>query len=256
MITAEEKKERISGAAATAIFHLLLLLLFILLKLPAQEIAGGTEAAAEGILIDFGNTETGTGNENAVQENQNTQPSSQNTEVSSERDEKIQMQNTEDAISVSPKTKTKTQTQVTEPGPDQDLLSALNKLNNPGKTSGDGNSNVPGNQGSPDGTTGPAGTSEGTDPSGKWKIKEGGRKMIGEIEIDYDSQETGIVAVEIIVDKYGKVTRATPVLMGSTTTNLYLWNKAKEGLQNKILFNQSPSGEEARGTIYINFTLR
>ena len=35
-----------------------------------------------------------------------------------------------------------------------------------------------------------------------------------------------------------------------------LWKKAKDGLFNKILFNQSPTGEEARGTIYINFTVR
>jgi hypothetical protein len=44
--------------------------------------------------------------------------------------------------------------------------------------------------------------------------------------------------------------------MGSTTTSSILWRKAKEVLMDKVLFNQSPNGEEARGTIYINFTVR
>ena len=80
--------------------------------------------------------------------------------------------------------------------------------------------------------------------------------VIGDVAIYDDSQETGIVAVEILVDKYGKIIKAEPVLMGSTTTSSILWKKAKDGLINKILFNESAKGEEARGTIYINFTVR
>ena len=74
--------------------------------------------------------------------------------------------------------------------------------------------------------------------------------------LDARREIRGIVAVEILVDKYGKIIKAEPVLMGSTTTSSLLWRKAKDGLINQVLFNQSASGEEARGTIYINFTVR
>jgi hypothetical protein len=62
--------------------------------------------------------------------------------------------------------------------------------------------------------------------------------------------------INVRVDKYGKIIKAEPVLMGSTTTSSILWKKAKDGLINKVLFNESAKGEEARGTIYINFTVR
>ena len=80
--------------------------------------------------------------------------------------------------------------------------------------------------------------------------------MISGININDSSQETGLVAVEILVDKYGKIIKAEPVPIGSTTTSSLLWKKAKDGLLNQKLFNESATGEEARGTIYINFTVR
>lgn len=253
MITVEEKNEKISGAAATIIFHTLLLLLFILLKLPANDVQAGIQDVNEGILIDFGNSYSGMGETENMQANQLiAQSSLQQVSSSDETNEVVQTQNMEDAPVFSAKNKAE---QVIQPQPDQNLLNALSKIrNNSSQNSGDGTSTIPGNEGNPDGHE--SGLSEGNSPEGTWKLKSAGRKMIGRIEIINESQETGIVAVEIIVDKYGKITRATPVLMGSTTTNLYLWNKAKNGLEGKTLFNQSATGEEARGIIYINFTLR
>ncbi|MFI5164584.1 MAG: hypothetical protein ACHQHP_04970, partial [Bacteroidia bacterium] len=147
---------------------------------------------------------------------------------------------------------------VEEPQPDQNLLNALNKKHSTtGSNSGDGNTDTPGNQGDPNGTLNSNVYSKGGDGDGGiWKLKGSGRKMTGEVKIHDDSQETGIVAVEILVDKHGKIIKAEPVLMGSTTTSSTLWKKAKDGLINKKLFNESSSGEEARGTIYINFTVR
>ena len=145
-----------------------------------------------------------------------------------------------------------------QPKPDENLLNALNKKHSKtGSTAGDGNTNTPGNQGDPNGSL-DAGYSRGHDPrgNGDWLIRGSGRKMTGNVNIHDDSQETGIVAVEILVDKKGKIIKAEPVLMGSTTTSSTLWKKAKDGLINQKLFNESATGEEARGTIYINFTLR
>jgi periplasmic protein TonB len=146
-----------------------------------------------------------------------------------------------------------------DPKPDQDLVNALNKVtSNTGVKSGDGNGNSPGNQGDPSGTLNANVYSDfGGGTGGVYgKLKGSGRKMIGDLAIYDDSQETGTVAVEILVDRTGKIIKAEPVLMGSTTTSTLLWRKAKEGLLHKILFNKSPTGEEARGTIYINFTVR
>lgn len=254
MTAAEEKKEKISGAAATALFHLLLLLLFILLKLPANEIQAGTEDSMEGITIDFGNTDAGMGETETLDAQSNSNLTEATAPVSQEENP-VKTQNMEEAPVIANKTNSKKE-EVVEPQPDPNLFSASNKIknNSSSNNSGEGTSNTPGNMGEKDGTQGAL--SEGNSEIGNWKLKSSGRKMIGKIEIGNESQETGVVAVEIMVDKYGKVTRATPLLMGSTTTNLYLWNKAKEGLQGKVLFNQSASGEEAKGMIYINFTLR
>jgi hypothetical protein len=169
----------------------------------------------------------------------------------SQEEESVKIQNVEEAPVIVNKTKIKKE-EVINPQPDQNLLNVLSKIKN-NSSSGEGTTHMPGNMGEPDGTQGAL--SEGHSNVGSWKLKSSGRKMIGKVEIVNESQETGIVAVEIIVDKYGRVTRATPMLMGSTTTNLYLWNKAKEGLEGKVLFNQSASEDEAKGIIYINFTL-
>jgi hypothetical protein len=248
------KKEKISGAVGTLLIHLLLLLLFFFLKFPANVLPAGNADKDEGILIDFGNAEKGSGEEFIPQTNKTT------TNTKSEQtEEKFITQNTEPTINISSETKTKTEQKVTEPQPqlDQNLLSAMNKLNTSSQTkSGEGNTTGENNEGDPFGNIGADVYSEGTDGGHRWKLKGNGRKMIGKIEIHDESQETGIVAVEITVDKYGKVIKANPVLMGSTTTNQYLWNKAREGLFGKVLYNSSPRNEEARGVIYINFTLK
>jgi hypothetical protein len=149
---------------------------------------------------------------------------------------------------------------VEEPKIDPSLISALNKKHtSPGSNTGDGNTNTPGNQGDLNGTLNSNVYSTGGPDNGfdtKFRLKGSGRKMIRDIAIYDNSQEIGIVAVEILVDKYGKITKAEPVLMGSTTTSSILWRKAKDGLINQKIFNESGSGEEARGTIYINFTVR
>ncbi len=249
-----EKKERISGAAATILFHVLLLLLFFLMKLPKEEIIPGEEGTSQAILIDFGSSADGMGNQKAVEPQKNVPepPTKQNT--ASQPDETSATQNLEATPVVVPKT-TK-QEKTPEPQPDQNLLNVLNKVNSKsGANSGNGPGQVVGDMGDPSGTD----SNEYSLVSGssvKGKIKGSGRKMIGDVAIHDDSQEIGIVAVEIIVNKYGKVIKAEPILMGSTTTSSHLWKKAKDGLINQILFNQSAKGEEAYGTIYINFSVR
>ncbi len=252
-----ERNNRYISLGITLLFATLLFIIFLFIKfitpIPPFDISpmGGLE-------VNFGFDEAGMGDNNSLQpvsDNQKNKNASQpSTNSSSE------MLSSEEANNVvAPPVKNKNPSvKETPPTPDQNLLSAMNKIkNNSGSNSGDGNTNTPGNQGDPSGTLNSNVYSPFEGSGGvRGRLKGSGRKMIGDVAIYDDSQETGIVAVEILVDRYGKIIKAEPVLMGSTTTSSLLWKKSKDGLLNKELFNQSSTGEEARGTIYINFTLR
>lgn len=253
-----ERNNRLISLGITLLMGALLLIIFLFIKF-VTPIPPFEESTMGGLEVNFGFDESGMGTNNTMQpvaddaqkENSITQP---------ENAASSEMLSSEEAANVtSPPVKNKhTEVKVEQPSPDQNLLNALNKVNsNTGSSSGDGNTNTPGNQGDPSGALNSNVYSPFEGSGGvRGKLKGSGRKMIGDLAIYDDSQETGIVAVEILVDKYGKITKAEPVLIGSTTTSSVLWKKAKDGLINKVLFNQSPSGEEARGTIYINFTVR
>jgi len=242
----------------TTLFAFLLLIIFLFIKF-ITPIPPFDVSPMGGLEVNFGYDEAGMGDNNSMQPVSDNQ---KKTETSSqpENNSSSEMLSSEEASNVTapPVKNKKTEVKVEEPTPDQNLLSALNKINNKtGNNTGDGNTNTSGNQGDPNGTLNSNVYSPFTGTKGSHgRLKGSGRKMIGDVEINDDSQETGIVAVEILVDKYGKITKAEPVLIGSTTTSSLLWKKAKDGLLNKVLFNQSPTGEEARGTFYINFTLR
>ena len=79
--------------------------------------------------------------------------------------------------------------------------------------------------------------------------------MISSPQIKDNSQEEGKVVVDIIVDKYGKVLRATPGARGSTTTSTVLYKKAKEAAL-KTKFNANPDvAEEQKGQMTFIFIL-
>ena len=252
-----ERNNRYISLGITLLFAALLLIIFLFIKF-ITPIPPFEASPMGGLEVNFGYDAAGMGDNNSLQpvsDNQKNKNASQ-----PENNSSSEMLSSNEASNVTaPEIKNKKpDVKETPPTPDQNLLNALNKVHsNTGSNSGDGNTNTPGNQGDPNGTLNSNVYSpfEGTGGI-HGRLKGSGRKMIGDVAIYDDSQETGIVAVEILVDKYGKISKAEPVLMGSTTTSSLLWKKAKDGLINKVLFNQSATGEEARGTIYINFTVR
>ena len=72
---------------------------------------------------------------------------------------------------------------------------------------------------------------------------------------NYDSQQQGKVVVTIRVNRKGKVISASPGAKGSTTTNSYLYRKAKEAAL-KTTFEAKVSAPEIQiGTMIYNFKL-
>jgi len=254
-----ERNNRLISMGITTLVAILLLLIFLYIKF-ITPIPPFEASTIGGLEVNFGFDAAGMGDNNSMQHV--TQDQKNQTEASQPASNSpSDMISTEEASNVTAppvKKNKKHDVKVEEQHPDQNLLNALNKIHSTtGSNTGDGNTNTPGNQGDPNGSLNSPVYSEFGGHGGiKGRLRGSGRKMIGDVAIYDDSQETGIVAIEILVDKMGKITKAEPVLMGSTTTSSLLWKKAKDGLINKVLFNQSANGEEARGTIYINFTVR
>ncbi len=83
-----------------------------------------------------------------------------------------------------------------------------------------------------------------------------GRSLVGSLPKPvYNIQEEGTVVVEIIVDKYGKVTGANVIMKGTTIQNTTLWNVAKDAAL-KARFNENPAATAVqKGTITYHFRL-
>ncbi|MCK6650455.1 MAG: energy transducer TonB, partial [Bacteroidia bacterium] len=148
-----------------------------------------------------------------------------------------------------------------EPKQDAELLNALaalkNKKKHDGKGEGDGNTGGSGTgsqKGVGDGDgTGHGNNTPGYNGGGGYDLK--GRMLVKKPEKMTDSEEEGIVVVEIIVNEAGKVIKATPGMRGSTTTSSNLYAKARQAAMS-VKFNASPEGiTEQRGTYTFKFTL-
>ncbi len=133
-----------------------------------------------------------------------------------------------------------------------------------GTSASQGVSGGNGNQGNPFGEAGSnnygqGGNGTGTSGTGTSKGIEyslGNRKIVGEAcKPSYNSQEQGIVVVFITVDKNGNVIAANGPYKGSTTSDSYLIQAAKEAAL-KTKFDGITSGGNQYGTITYRFELR
>ena len=129
------------------------------------------------------------------------------------------------------------------------------KKNNQGKGNpgNEGETGKPGDQGSPDGSMdSKSHTGSGKGNSGI-SFDLAGRNMTRKPQISDQSQETGRVVIEVIVDKDGNVTSVNGPIRCSSTTAGVLVAKAKQAAK-EAKFSKSPNGvEEQRGTITFVF---
>ena len=72
-------------------------------------------------------------------------------------------------------------------------------------------------------------------------------------KIDNLTQEKGTVVVEITIDKYGHVMKATPGAPGSSTNSDYLKTKAMQAAQSTIFNNVPTAPLEQKGYMVIVF---
>jgi hypothetical protein len=254
------KKSEKYGLTGTIVFHVLLILLFLLTGLTYTV----PPPAEEGILINFGFDDQGSGQEqtrSAVENRQEkVEEKTESERVQSRSDEDVLTQNSEEAPKVNAKKSENIREEEVkeEPKPSKELSNAMSKWKNKSdnKSASDGITGKNGDQGDPNGSLDSKSYVGGSGGNGFKLIGLGGRSMVKPPDIKDHSQEEGTVIVDIIVDKNGNVLRASPGARGSTTTSSVLYKIAKEAaLSTK--FNVSPEApEQQKGQIVFTFLLK
>ncbi len=251
----KDKNNR-AGLIGTIVFHALLLLLFLFVGMTYPD----PPPPEEGITINFGNSEDGMG-ENPTKDLSHSE--SQSSEVanvsqnnsSSTTEQHVQTQNTTETVNINASNNTAQSNNSSEHTASQSLSEALNSFNNSNSSSSnEGETGNPGNQGDLNGDPNSTNYHGGGIGNGvKWSLA--GRNPLSLPKIDDNSQEQGTVVVDIVVDKYGKVIKATPGARGSTSTAPILYKKAVEAAL-KTKFNSKPElVTDQKGTMTFVFLL-
>jgi len=150
---------------------------------------------------------------------------------------------------------------VPEKKPEKSVTDAMqNLMNGPesdGTTEGgEGNDNRAGDKGDPEGDPNAKnyyGTGKGLDGDGNYRL--GGRKAVSKKKIKQECDESGVVVVEIRVNKNGDVVKATPGVKGTNNNSSCLLDPAKRAaLATK--FNKDENAPSTQvGTIIYDFRL-
>ena len=248
----KNKRKAIIG---TVLFHIGLLLCFIVMGL-TYHIPPPPE---EGITINFGYKDFGIGSdqlEQIVEEQEITPQEIVNNnsvveDISTQDIEETPTSKLEEQLDKSKEVK-KIEEKKPEPVVNTKALYAGKKQNN---SNSKGISEGQGDQGNQDGIPNSDAYNGGGTGTNGIAYQLGGRTIAEIKKPNYDSQQQGKVVVTIRVDRNGKVISATPGAKGSTTTNAYLYSKAKEAAL-KTTFEANTTAPEIQiGSIIYNFKL-
>jgi outer membrane biosynthesis protein TonB len=289
----EDRKNSLISYGITLLVHaaLFLLLWFAVIMPPDPPL---TDMGGSGMLISLGEENMGGPDlipveeittdpqppqpEQPVEEQQTlTQDAEDAPEIEAKKDEKkkTEVKKVEDKKTEVKKTPEKKIEKPVEQPRKVDERALFKKKNNAGTSSGHGDGEIPGNEGHPDGDpngspdgngqpgNGGNGSGYGTgngvgngsgDGVGSFELR--GRSLSRRPDITENSRETGKVVVSIVVDRNGKVIKATPGQKGSTTLSPTLLEKAKQGAFD-ARFSPKPDGpEEQYGTITFVFKFK
>jgi colicin import membrane protein len=132
-----------------------------------------------------------------------------------------------------------------------------NSKNSGTKSKSEGEAGGAGNQGVPTGSVDSKNRGDGSGLGNQGISYDlGGRGFQSLPKPNYDYQEEGRVVVEVSVDRSGKVTQAIPGTKGSTTLNEYLLRVAKEAALKAKFDPKANAPVIQKGTITYNFILR
>lgn len=260
-------KDRRKGLIGSIVFHALLLLLFLFVGLKYME-----PKPEEGIIINFGNSETGMGDQadgaqTAMTEPTPLQTSQDPVETPDDAVDPIQTQDVVEAPSVPTKTSNKPKTEdkpkpvePEKPKASSELEKMLQSVKS-SKTGGEGEKEGAGDQGDPNGDPnsknryGDGGGGNG----GGGNYLLGGRQALSKPKPDYPCTDEGRVVVKIYVDQNGKVTTAIPgerIAGGAATTTASgcLFDKAKAAALKTTWQPDSDAPSQQIGYIIYNFS--
>lgn len=250
----------------TGVFLLLVLLLMFALKCEEP-----IPTESEGILVNFGTTETGSTNDiptvTEVQTPSEVQPEES---VVEEVVEEVETQEIEETVTIEtseqveevveeptePVVEETVEEVVEEPTVNDNAMFGQSSVTN--NNANNGNTDGSGDQGNPDGSIesdiyGNQSTGLGDSGFG-WSLD--GRSLVTAPQIKDNSQQTGTVKIKIKVNKQGKVVEATFTNFGSTTTDSHLVGKAIEAAK-RAQFNIADNAPEIQqGTFTFVFKVQ
>ncbi|PTQ94129.1 hypothetical protein C8P68_107194 [Mucilaginibacter yixingensis] len=193
----------------------------IVIKAPAPE-----ESGTGGILVNYGTTNEGMGSdymsteEPSVAEHANhtkpdkvTPPQPTEQKVQADNSAKsVVTQNTEDAPEVAKETKKPTNNVATQPtkkvaAPTVNQNALYKGKSNNGTGEGDGTGNKPGNQGNPNGST-LTDNYNGNGSGNGGNLSMAQRTFVTRPHVDDNTRVTGVIIIEIQVDKQGNIINA------------------------------------------------
>ncbi|MES3017311.1 MAG: energy transducer TonB [Bacteroidota bacterium] len=266
----EENNYPKAFAISTGIMGVLLAVSFLIIasKVEPEEIGTG------GIIVNYGTSVIGMGDDYMSIEEPSTAPDANNTPpdkvtenqevadpVSEVTDKSIVTQNSEDAPEIATKEKSTAKspsvsapTKESKPTVNQNALYKGKK--NDGKGAGDGTGDVAGNQGSKDGDPLSPDYGEGGSGFGGVALSLANRRFTNLNIPKDDGQKYGRVAVRIFVDKNGLVVNAIPGVKGTTLSDKAIWEKCRLAVMGASLNKLESAPETQIGVVMFNFKVK
>ena len=274
-------KNKRTGLIGTVIFHSILLFIFIYFKLNLTfPPIFPTVPEDEGMEVNFGNSQTGWGEEEPssggspepeqsktvatvtatsspeksaakTQEEFLTQQEEETARVEAQQKRIAEAKKAEEQKKIADE---KRKAEEEKKRKSDEISKMVGNAFGNGTSESQGINKGPGNQGDPNGTPGSDNYGPGGG-SGNIGFSLSGRKMVQRPVITEKSQDQGKVVVKIIVDKYGKVTKATAGERGTTATSAYLFRISEEAALKTKFDANSNAQEEQIGTMTFTYKL-
>jgi len=256
MIYAGKKEDSRLSAILAVVFHVIIfLLIFFCLRFELPD-PPPSETFAELSMADFGYTDTGSGNTEGA-------PTQSTPVVAEQTPEEAVVDESSDVssnVQDTPSPNTTPTESVAEKAErqrkEQEAREAKEKADRIAQMmaggGGDGNDDTGGDKGITSGKI----DGKGVFGNGLGSYNLSGREMTGEPNFQGKPQKNGRVVIKIVVNRNGKVTRATIDKNNSNTTEQSLWDLAVRNAKN-YTFNPDPSSDiEQRGTLTFTFKVK